>query len=100
VLAAARAGSSTLTALIETVVLDPAVDWIAAKRAAAADRGLDSAMALRLWLSHLQETLPDQFERLSELTAQVAPVLEMVEEVGGAAALAETARHDADVVAR
>lgn len=66
-LAAVRAGSSTLTALVDTIVLDPSVDWIATKRAAAAARGLDSAMALRLWLTHLEETLPQQFSRLQGL---------------------------------
>lgn len=65
-LAAARSGSSTITALLDAVVLDPSVDWIAAKRAAAADKRLDSAMALNLWLAHMQELLPARLQRMSE----------------------------------
>lgn len=53
-LSAARRGASTITALLEAVLLDPSLDWIAANRAAAAHRQLDSAMALNLWSAHLQ----------------------------------------------
>lgn len=53
-LSAARRGASTISALLEAVVLDPSLDWIAAKRAAAAHKHLDSAMALNLWTAHLQ----------------------------------------------
>lgn len=66
-LSAARHGSSTITALLDAVVLDPSVDWIAAKRAAAADKRLDAAMALNLWLAHLQELLPERLQRISEM---------------------------------
>lgn len=66
-LAAVRSGSSTITALLDAVVLDPSVDWIAAKRAAAADKRLDSAMALNLWLAHMQELLPVRLQRISEV---------------------------------
>eukprot|EP00892_Ulva_mutabilis_P006374 jgi/Ulvmu1/4108/UM019_0087.1 len=66
-LAAARGGSSTITALLDAVVLDPSVDWIAAKRAAAADKRLDSAMALNLWLAHMQELLPVRLQRMIEV---------------------------------
>ena len=53
-LSAARRGASTITALLEAVLLDPSLDWISANRAAAAHRHLDSAMALSLWTAHLQ----------------------------------------------
>jgi hypothetical protein len=74
-LTAARNGSASILALLEAVVLDPGVDWIAAKRAAAASRGLDSAMALKLWLTHLQELLPNRLKKLSLLWSDHGAVM-------------------------
>lgn len=98
-LAAARSGSSTITALLDAVVLDPSVDWIAAKRAAAADKRLDSAMALSLWLAHMQELLPVRLQRMSEVWhAHGGSALTALQSVREATELEQDARTKLDAV--
>jgi hypothetical protein len=78
-------------------VLDPSLDWLAAKRAAAAHKHLDGAMALTLWLAHLTELLPAPVERLAGLWAEHgADVVQALGAIQAAAAVEAAAKQSGE----